>query len=126
MKSTFLILIALIQFVPTNGRYTGDVFDDWKEKCYNEQCIKLRESKLIFGLAQKPPRNMTVKSNYRKFMRAGTNLEIKTIEGAMVNYTWLEDDTIESVLLDNVRFTANPDSYQLHAKEDIKRGDRIF
>jgi len=37
MKSVlFLLLIALVQFTPSNSRYTGDVFDDWKEKCYNE------------------------------------------------------------------------------------------
>lgn len=69
---------------------------------------------------------MTVMGNYRKYMRSGIKLEIKTIEGAMVNYTWLEDNSTPPVLMDNVRFTANPDSYQVHAKEDIKRGDIIF
>jgi len=52
MKSlSFLLLITLFFVSPSLARYTGDFFDDWKEKCYNDQCIKLNEEKLIIKKA---------------------------------------------------------------------------
>jgi len=69
---------------------------------------------------------MTVMGNFRKYIRKGMRFDPEPIEGAKMNYTWLEDEDEEGTMLDNLRFSANPDSYQLYAKKDIKRGDKIF
>ena len=49
--------------------------------------------------------------NYRKYMREGVKLKTKVLDGGVIDYKWVDDPEEPAVMLDNIRFTANPDSF---------------
>jgi hypothetical protein len=92
MKNTILVLViglALISLV-TCKEWTAEEQDEWEDHCYFRHCIEIKPEVLSYPETQFAPEGTTIDKVYRKWVR-GTK------------------DT--QVLLDNVRLTADPDSY---------------
>ena len=102
MKMNIFVLVIGLALISlgSSREWTSEEQDEWEEHCYFRHCIEIKPEKLSYPITQYPPKDSTFEKTYRKFAR----------------------DT----LLDNVRLTADPESYQLIAKEKIRKGDKVI
>ena len=104
MKNTIFVLVIGLALISlgTSKEWTAEEQDEWEDHCYFRQCIEIKPEVLSYSQTQYPPKDSTIKKTYRKWMRGTKDAP---------------------VLLDNVRLSADPESFQLIAKDSIKRGD---
>ena len=102
MKMSIFVLVIGLALISlgTSREWTSEEQDDWEENCYFRQCIDIKPEVLSYPHTQYPPKDSTIEKTYRKFAR--------------------------QTLLENVRLTADPDSYQLITKKKISKGDEFI
>ena len=83
--------------------------EEYKPYCYNFECLTMDPDRGLWSEIQYPPEGQTIEGWYKGYvMGKGTSKDV------------------DPMMMDNLRFSADPKSYQLMTQKYVKRGDVVF